>query len=120
GCRSRRRPGRVRTAASGCAHPLAPPPNRRPAPKPALQPFGPLSLIAIEVAATAPFASVAPVAVAHLPTVAAALVAVTTLVTALDPIRVSVTGPGLGVAGAAADGLAIGRNPTRSVPLSMI
>jgi len=63
-----------------------------------------LSLTTIEVAATAPFESVVPSAVAHRPTVAAALVADTASVTVGDEVSVTVTGTALGVAGGLADG----------------
>ena len=65
-----------------------------------MQPLEPGVLIAIAVAFTAPESSVDPVAEAHLPTVAAALVAATVLVTFVDELSVTVNAVDDGLAAA--------------------
>ena len=59
-------------------------------PKPALQPVGPAVLMVMDFAVIAPVLLAEPIAVAHLPTTAAALVAPTVWVTVAEAGRVTV------------------------------
>ena len=66
-----------------------------PLPTPALQPLAPAVLIVMDFAVMAPTLLAVPMAVAHLPTTAAALVAATVWVTAAEVARVTVMMLGL-------------------------